>query len=150
VGIVCESMAHAWLAGHERDVEKAVIGRRHRNTEIDLLGAAGARAERADADRPTSDELLDAVAAFLRDHVVPGNPRKPVAFHARVAATRSTSCGARWRWRRLRKCSSMPRWRKAARPPTRATHARLNGALCERIASGATDLDTPGLRLPGG
>jgi aminoglycoside phosphotransferase (APT) family kinase protein len=36
-GIVCDTMAHAWLAGHERDVEKAVIGRRASETEIDLL-----------------------------------------------------------------------------------------------------------------
>jgi aminoglycoside phosphotransferase (APT) family kinase protein len=36
-GIVCEAMAHAWLAGHERDVEKAAIGRRASETEIDLL-----------------------------------------------------------------------------------------------------------------
>ena len=36
-GIVCESMAHAWLAGHERDVEKAAIGRRASESEIDLL-----------------------------------------------------------------------------------------------------------------
>ena len=36
-GIVCEAMAHAWLSGHERDVEKAAIGRRASESEIDLL-----------------------------------------------------------------------------------------------------------------
>jgi aminoglycoside phosphotransferase (APT) family kinase protein len=36
-GIVCEAMAHAWLSGVERDVEKAVIGRRASESEIDLL-----------------------------------------------------------------------------------------------------------------
>jgi len=36
-GIVCETMVHAWLAGHERDVEKAAIGRRASESEIDLL-----------------------------------------------------------------------------------------------------------------
>lgn len=36
-GIVCEAMAQAWLGGAERDVEKAVIGRRASEAEIDLL-----------------------------------------------------------------------------------------------------------------
>ena len=36
-GIVCEAMAHAWLSGQERDVEKAAIGRRASESEIDLL-----------------------------------------------------------------------------------------------------------------
>jgi aminoglycoside phosphotransferase (APT) family kinase protein len=36
-GIVCEAMAHAWLSGVERDVEKAAIGRRASEAEIDLL-----------------------------------------------------------------------------------------------------------------
>jgi aminoglycoside phosphotransferase (APT) family kinase protein len=48
-GIVCEAMAHAWLSGAERDVEKATIGRRASESEIDLLallapdGASDAR-----------------------------------------------------------------------------------------------------------
>jgi len=36
-GVVCETMLAAWLGGHERDVEKAVIGRRASESEIDLL-----------------------------------------------------------------------------------------------------------------
>ncbi|WP_183025876.1 phosphotransferase family protein [Variovorax sp. UMC13] len=36
-GIVCEAMAHAWLGGSERELEKAVIGRRASEAEIDLL-----------------------------------------------------------------------------------------------------------------
>jgi aminoglycoside phosphotransferase (APT) family kinase protein len=42
-GIVCESMFHAWLAGHERDVEKAAIGRRASESEIDLLALLAPR-----------------------------------------------------------------------------------------------------------
>jgi aminoglycoside phosphotransferase (APT) family kinase protein len=42
-GIVCESMANAWLAGHERDVEKAAIGRRASESEIDLLALLAPR-----------------------------------------------------------------------------------------------------------
>ena len=36
-GIVCEAMAQTWLSGDERDVEKAAIGRRASEAEIDLL-----------------------------------------------------------------------------------------------------------------
>jgi aminoglycoside phosphotransferase (APT) family kinase protein len=36
-GIICEGMAHSYLSGAERNVEKAAIGRRASETEIDLL-----------------------------------------------------------------------------------------------------------------
>jgi aminoglycoside phosphotransferase (APT) family kinase protein len=42
-GVICESMAHAWLAGYERDVEKAAIGRRASESEIDLLALLAPR-----------------------------------------------------------------------------------------------------------
>jgi aminoglycoside phosphotransferase (APT) family kinase protein len=36
-GVVCEGMAYGWLTGSERDIEKAAIGRRTSEAEIDLL-----------------------------------------------------------------------------------------------------------------
>ncbi|MDT7837257.1 phosphotransferase family protein [Aquabacterium sp. OR-4] len=36
-GVICESMLQAWLSGAEREVEKAAIGRRASEAEIDLL-----------------------------------------------------------------------------------------------------------------
>ena len=36
-GVICESMLQAWLTGAEREVEKAAIGRRASEAEIDLL-----------------------------------------------------------------------------------------------------------------
>jgi len=36
-GVICEGMAHAYLSGAEPDVERAAIGRRASETEIDLL-----------------------------------------------------------------------------------------------------------------
>ena len=36
-GVICEGMAHAYLGGTERNLEKAAIGRRASETEIDLL-----------------------------------------------------------------------------------------------------------------
>ncbi|HEU5296582.1 MAG TPA: phosphotransferase family protein [Burkholderiaceae bacterium] len=42
-GVVCETILQAWLAGHERDVEKAAIGRRASESEIDLLALLAPR-----------------------------------------------------------------------------------------------------------
>ncbi|MEO7941663.1 MAG: phosphotransferase family protein [Burkholderiaceae bacterium] len=42
-GVICEAMAHAHLSGAERNVEKAAIGRRASETEIDLLNLLDAR-----------------------------------------------------------------------------------------------------------
>jgi aminoglycoside phosphotransferase (APT) family kinase protein len=42
-GVVCEAMARAWISGHERDVEKAAIGRRASEAEIDLLALLAPR-----------------------------------------------------------------------------------------------------------
>jgi aminoglycoside phosphotransferase (APT) family kinase protein len=42
-GIVCESMAHSWLTGAEREVEKAAIGRRASESELDLLALLTAK-----------------------------------------------------------------------------------------------------------
>jgi len=36
-GVICESMGHAWITGAEPVMEKAAIGRRASETEIDLL-----------------------------------------------------------------------------------------------------------------
>src|SRR5262245_16752580 len=42
-GVVCETMVNAWLTGQEREVEKAVIGRRASESEIDLLALLAPR-----------------------------------------------------------------------------------------------------------
>ena len=42
-GVICEGMAHAYLSGAEPDVERAAIGRRASETEIDLLGLLAPR-----------------------------------------------------------------------------------------------------------
>ena len=43
-GIICESMGQAWLSGAEPVLEKAAIGRRASETEIDLLALLAPRA----------------------------------------------------------------------------------------------------------
>ena len=46
-------MAHAWLSGQERDVEKAAIGRRASESEIDLLALLAPHGD--DHARPAHD-----------------------------------------------------------------------------------------------
>lgn len=46
-GVICESMAQAWLSGAEPVMEKAAIGRRASEAEIDLLTLLAPRAEEA-------------------------------------------------------------------------------------------------------
>ena len=36
-GVICDNMAQSWLDGHDRSVERAAIGRRASETELDLL-----------------------------------------------------------------------------------------------------------------
>jgi aminoglycoside phosphotransferase (APT) family kinase protein len=46
-GVICQSMAHAYLSGAERNVERAAIGRRASESEIDLLALLAPRERRA-------------------------------------------------------------------------------------------------------
>jgi len=48
-GVMCEGMAAAYLCGAERDVERAAIGRRGSETEIDLLSLLAPRQQPTDA-----------------------------------------------------------------------------------------------------
>ena len=97
-------------------------------------------------DRPTPDQLLEAVGAFLRDHMAPGTSVDgQVAFHARVAANVLDIA------RRQVALAPAAHEREHAALVTLLGAdpghdlAQLNRMLCERIASGAMDLDTPGL-----
>ena len=97
-------------------------------------------------DRPMPTELLEAVAAFLREQVVPAADGT-LAFHARVAANAldiarrellaeadtQQAAGERAALQALL-CDS-----------TEADIDALQRMLCRRIADGALDLATPGL-----
>ncbi|HET9207353.1 MAG TPA: DUF6285 domain-containing protein [Burkholderiaceae bacterium] len=95
-------------------------------------------------DRPTAEQLLEAVAAFLREQVVPST-RGPLAFHARVAANALDI--ARREGALAPAADARERGLLAALLGADASHdaARLNRLLCERIDADAMDLQTPGL-----
>ena len=95
-------------------------------------------------DQPTPDQLLDAVAAFLREQVVPASAG-PLAFHARMAANaldivrRELALAPAQQAREQAVLARL----LGADPATEVR--QLNRCLCERIAAGALGLDTPGL-----
>jgi aminoglycoside phosphotransferase (APT) family kinase protein len=101
-GIITLSMFHAFASGLDRGVEKAAIGRRFSETEIDLVDAlyglegatngAGHPGEGGGDGgagllqrSPTAGELLEAVEGFLRNTAVPELDAAS-SYHARVAA----------------------------------------------------------------
>jgi hypothetical protein len=96
-------------------------------------------------DRPNPEQLLEAVAAFLRDHVVSGAASSQMAFHARVAANALDIARRQMMLApgmREREHAALVKLLDAA-----SDHdvAQLNRMLCERIAHGVMDLGTPGL-----
>ena len=96
-------------------------------------------------DRPTPEELLEAVAAFLRDHVVPGAASGQVAFHARVAANALDIVRRQMALAPAAHALEQAAITKLLGAEPGDDVARLNRMLCERIANGALDLDTPRL-----
>lgn len=101
--VYCRLQAERHLGGGEQSVEMAVLGRRIAEAEHDALLTLGltgdqvitdpmhdpAPVERpALYDRPTIDELLDAVAGFLREELTTDDARS--AYLAKVAANALT------------------------------------------------------------
>ena len=94
--VVCLVQAHKHLSGAQRSVELATIGRRACEPEQDLLELLAPDARPVDSDsveseapaglhdRPSVDELLDAVEEFLGGPVLDLLDGQP-AFHTRVA-----------------------------------------------------------------
>ena len=95
-------------------------------------------------DRPTAELLLEAVAAFLRERVVPAT-QGPLAFHARVAANALDV--ARRELVLAPGADSRERAALAAllQADPHSDLIALNQQLCERIAHDAMDEQTPGL-----
>lgn len=97
-------------------------------------------------DRPTPTELLEAVAVFLREQVVPASSGA-LAFHARVAANaldiarRELLAAADTQQAAGERAALQALLGDSAEPDLDA----LQRMLCRRIADGALDLATPGL-----
>jgi Domain of unknown function (DUF6285) len=92
-------------------------------------------------DNPHPDELISAVASFLRQGLA--NPTPHALFTARVAANSLDICA-----RELRlapKTDAEEQARLTALLGREGDLPELNRQLCAKIASGEMDLETPGL-----
>lgn len=167
-GVICMMMVGAYRGGVDRSVERAMIGRRISEAEIDLLALLVPRGEserersepsapeRESAPRepglalggllqPSSDELVDAVRGFLETRVARELEGRS-AFHAQVA---------------IRALEIVLREAKAGAAVTLAATERLRGLigeaaraiplqvwereLCRMIQSGEISLDAAAL-----
>jgi hypothetical protein len=93
-------------------------------------------------DTPTPDDLLDAVAGYLREQAIP-QLQGQAAFHARVAANAIDIVRRQLSLAPAAEAAEAERLR--ALLGTQGSLAELNGLLCQRIASGEMDLNTPAL-----
>lgn len=93
-------------------------------------------------DTPTPDDLLSAVAAFLREQAQP-QLQGQASFHARVAANALDI--VRRQLALSPAAQAEERQRLVELLQAEGGLAALNQQLCECIASGALGLDTPGL-----
>jgi hypothetical protein len=93
-------------------------------------------------DRPNADELLEAVAGFLREQAMPALPGQ-LGFHARVAANVVDLVRRQVALAPAAEAAEQTRLR--ALLGTDGSLAELNAALCRAIADGRIGLHTPGL-----
>lgn len=95
-------------------------------------------------DRPDIAELLEAVAAFLREQVVPATEGQ-VAFHARVAANTLDIARREVQLGPTAQAGELTRLHALLGPGAPADLAEANRLLCTRIATGELGPATPGL-----
>ena len=93
-------------------------------------------------DQPAPAEILTAVAAFLRDRVVP-NTDPHTAFHARVAARALELVRRQGELAQAGEAAELARLRRLLGRD--GTLAELNAALADALGSGDIDLRTPGV-----
>ena len=92
--------------------------------------------------RPDMEDLLAAVALFLREQALPQLPAH-AAYHARVAANMVDIVRRQLQLAPAAEAAELQRLRLLLQRD--GNLGELNALLCERIADGGIDLRTPGL-----
>lgn len=93
-------------------------------------------------DQPTPVELLQAIAQFLRERVVP-QLETQAAFHARVSANALEILARQWELAPPTEQRELEGLRQLLQQD--GSLEQLNAELCKHIASGELTLETPGL-----
>lgn len=146
----CLEMANAYRMGIDRGVERAAIGRRTSECQLDCANLIipgpwrpiEAPARPASADLPRNDEIVAAVSGFLRDEVMT-SAKGRTAFLARVAANALDVVG--------RDAVLGPEHRARQREQLKSLLGRegalddMRGDLVARLRDGSMPLDEPGL-----
>jgi aminoglycoside phosphotransferase (APT) family kinase protein len=149
-GMVCLSMVGIYRSGIDRSVERAAIGRRTSEGQVDCVNLLIPGrvdliepAERSSTlDMPSLDELTASVRDFLREDVM-GATRGRVSFHARVAANsldivlRQHASGSEHRRREQAGLARLLDSDDEIEP--------LRWRLVEALRDGSMPLDEPGL-----
>lgn len=143
-GVICMMQARTHLSGVVRSHELAAIGRRVCENEYDVLIEIGHRPPTPPAleaaapsgvhDAPSGSELLDSVAEFLSDQVVPAHEGR-LSFHARVAANIVSIVS--------RELSFGPQLESRRRERLERLGAADESELAAQICSGALDTSDP-------
>ncbi len=93
-------------------------------------------------DQPTPVQLLEGIAQFLRERVMP-QLETQAAFHTRVCANALDILARQWELAPPAEQQELERLRTLLGRD--AALAPLNDELCTRIANGELTLETPGL-----
>lgn len=148
--VTCLTMAQAYRSGLDRSVERAAIGRRSSEGQMDAVNlllpgpveAPVANPLRSSLDMPREDELLESVRDYLREDVLRAT-RGRMSFLARVAANALDVV--------LRERSLGPAHRAAEHRGLAELLGRdgeleeLRWALVYALRDGSMPLDCPGL-----
>ena len=141
-GMMCCGMMQRFRIGPDHSMERAMIGRRSSETEIDLLRLLAPTREAEMQDEPTPDRTDQGGRGFpaQRDRACHQGPQRLQAArrHQRArsgdAATGAGAGGDAAEAARLKQLLGMD-----------GSLIELNRALADRIANGEVDLQTPGL-----
>ena len=154
-GVMCCGMMQRFRTGPEHSMERAMIGRRSSETEIDLLRLLAPRRGRevmSMQDEPTPTELIKAVADFLRNEIAPVISGHN-AFKLRVVDQRARSgdaaadAGAGQRCRGSRAADATARHARFAgrtQPRARRSHRQRRGRSADAGARRASVADHDG------
>ena len=140
-GIMCCGMMQRFRKGPDHSMERAMIGRRSSETEIDLLRLLAPRREIMQ-DEPTPTELIKAVADFLRNEITP-QIKGHNAFKLRVGINALDLVTRQLALEQGGDAAEAVRLKQLLGAD--GSLIELNRALSEKIAKGEVDLQTPGL-----
>ena len=153
-GVICMIMYGVFRSGLDRSVERAAIGRRASETEIDLLTLlsepplqplarpVGSPGSATTARQPSAGELVEAARVFLEKSAMPELEGR-TAFHARVAVNALAIVGRELELGPAAATAEHQRLAELLGSTVELIPARRE--LCRRLRDGEITLASPGV-----